>query len=230
MPGLIHALDMPDKADPAAFALFPEIVDRIADAAREVEEDAGHIGVGHLVPGADHRPPGRRDPVQQPFFPGADHNPARRLRQPDSAQVEQMGLRLGNDVIQDHPAVGRRQDIVNPLEHFAPERVQERSGETGKDNFDHARLSGRAPGRADRGPEALPAFDHPGGRQPVQRLVHGLDVDPELPGQLRRGRQHLRIIAGVDAPFQFRNDILLAGRVHGPTSVIVFHIFNNTIY
>ena len=95
-----------------------------------------------------------------------------------------MGLRLGNDVIQNHPAACCGKNIVKSLKHFAPERVQERSGETGKDDFDHARLSGRAPGRADSGPETLPAFDHPGGRQPVQRLVHGFDVDPELPGQL----------------------------------------------
>mgnify|MGYP002415660522 CR=1 FL=1 len=110
--GIDPRLDMPDETDPAAFALFSEIVDRIADAAREVEEDAGHIGVRDLVPGADHRPPGRRDPVQQPLFSRADHNPARRLRQPDPAQVEQMGLRLGNDVIQNHPAACCGKNIV----------------------------------------------------------------------------------------------------------------------
>lgn len=56
-----------------------------------------------------------------------------------------MGLRLGNDVIQNHPAACCGKNIVKSLKHFAPERVQERSGETGKDDFDHARLSDRAP-------------------------------------------------------------------------------------
>ena len=208
-------LHVPDKSNLPTFPLPYQVFNRVVNAAKKIEADLRHVRPVHLVADTDHRPMRRGNQVQQPFLTGADRHPSRRLGKRHGVPVEQMGLRIRKNMVENNPITTATEHLVRPFQNLAPERMEKCCRETGKNDFNHFSATGSVTRiRQDHSTDPPSPFHQSGRCQPIQRLVHRLDIDAELLRQLYRGRQYLPRSALRNTLLQFRQQFFLTRSEH----------------